>query len=79
MSCALTSAVAAILFSRYPNLEASEVKFILMNSGLEYPFKVKTPTEEDKNKRTPFNELSKSGKIINVYNALLMAREITKK
>ncbi len=73
-----TSGVAALIFSYYPGLTASQVKHILMDSGMQYNFPVKTPTKEDKEKTTPFNELSKSGKIINAYNALVMAESITK-
>jgi cell wall-associated protease len=36
------------------------------------------PTEEDPEKTTPFNQLSKSGKVLNAYNALLMAARISK-
>ena len=78
-SSAIASGVASLIRSYYPNLTASQVKHILMDSGLEYTFKVKTPTKEDKNKMTPFNQLSKSGKVVNAYNALLMAEEISKK
>jgi hypothetical protein len=39
---------------------------------------VATPTEEDPEKTTPFNQLSKSGKVLNAYNALLMAARISK-
>ena len=79
LASALTSKVAALIFSHYPNLTASQVKHIIMDSGVEYAFPVKTPTREDKDKMTPFNELSKSGKIINAYNALIMADSISKK
>ncbi len=79
LASAITSGVAGLIRSYYPNLTASQVKHILMDSGLEYTFKVKTPTKEDKNKMTPFNQLSKSGKVINAYNALLMAEEVSKK
>ena len=44
-----------------------------MTSGVEYNIAVLTPTEKDEKATTPFNELSKSGKIVNAYNALLMA------
>ena len=77
LSSGLTSKVAALLFSYYPNLTASQVKHIIMDSGVTYTFPVKTPTEEDKNKTTPFNELSKSGKIVNAYNAFIMADSIS--
>ena len=47
-----------------------------MDSGLEYTFEVSTPTKENKNKTTPFNQLSKSGKVLNAYNALIMASKM---
>jgi subtilisin family serine protease len=78
LSAALTSGVAALIFSYYPNLTASQVKHIIMDSGVEYTFPVKTPTKEDKEKMTPFNELSKSGKIVNAFNALIMADSVSK-
>ncbi|QTD36720.1 hypothetical protein JL193_11290 [Polaribacter batillariae] len=49
-----------------------------MDSGLEYKIEVNTPTEDNKNKTTPFNQLSKSGKVLNAYNALIMADSISK-
>ena len=75
---AITSGVAALLYSYYPNLTASQVKQILMDSGLEYKIEVSTPTKEDKKKMTPFNELSKSGKVLNAYNAFIMADSISR-
>lgn len=78
LSSALTSKVAALIFSYYPNLTASQVKHIIMDSGVKYTIPVNTPTKDDKNKMTPFNELSKSGKIVNAYNALIMADSISK-
>ena len=78
ISTALTSRVAALLFSYYPNLTASQVKHILMDSGLEYDIEVSTPTKDDKNKMTAFNQLSKSGKVLNAYNAFIMADSISR-
>ena len=75
---AITSGVAALLYSYYPNLTASQVKHVLMDSGLEYTIEVNTPTKEDKNKTTPLNQLSKSGKVLNAYNALIMADSISR-
>jgi hypothetical protein len=49
-----------------------------MDAGLEYTLEVNTPTEEDKNKTTPFNQLSKSGKVLNAYNAFIMADSISR-
>jgi len=39
---------------------------------------VKNPTKEDKDKTTPFNQLSKSGKVLNAYSAFIMADSIVK-
>lgn len=78
LASAITSGVAGLIYSYYPNLTASQVKHILMDSGLEYTFNVSTPTKKDKNKTTPFNQLSKSGKILNAYNALIMADSISR-
>jgi len=74
LAAATTSGVAALIFSYYPNLTASQVKHIIMDST----FPVKTPTKENKDKMTPFNELSKSGKIVNAYNALIMADSVSR-
>ena len=49
-----------------------------MDSGIPYDLDVYIGSGEDKNK-LPFKELSKSGKVVNPYNALLMAEEISNK
>lgn len=72
-SSAITSGVAALLRSHYPNLTASQIKHILMDSGVKYTFPVKI-----RDTLLPFNKLSKSGKIINAYNALIMADSISR-
>ncbi|MDG1810917.1 MAG: S8 family serine peptidase, partial [Polaribacter sp.] len=48
LASAITSGVAALLFSYYPNLTSSEVKHILMDSGLEFELEVSTPTKDNK-------------------------------
>lgn len=78
LSTAITSGVAALIRSYYPGLTASQVKHILMDSGIEYTIPVATPTEDDPDKMTPFNELSKSGKVLNAYNALIMAERVSR-
>ncbi|CAM1341203.1 S8 family serine peptidase [Tenacibaculum amylolyticum] len=77
-AAAITSGVAALLYAYYPSLNASQIKSILMNSGIAYTIPVSTPEKDDKSKLTPFNQLSKSGKILNAYNAFIMAEKITK-
>jgi len=47
-----------------------------MDSGL--PLKVKVIVGDNPNNVKPFSELSKSGKLVNAYNALILARQISK-
>lgn len=68
--------VAALIRSYYPNLTASQVKHILMDSGTAIPSDVILGEAKDKKS---FANASKSGKIINAYNALIMAGTMSKK
>jgi subtilisin family serine protease len=67
--------VAALIRSYYPNLKASQVKTIMMKSGTELGFEVEIGEKQEK---IPFNKASVSGKIVNAYNALKMAEEMSK-
>ncbi len=69
--------VAALIRSYYPKLSASQVKHILMDSGLAINMQVQVGEDEDK-KVIHFSEASKSGKIVNAYNALIMADRISR-
>jgi cell wall-associated protease len=69
--------VAAIIRSYYPKLSASQVKHILMDSGVSISTDV-IVGGNPKDSRS-FTNLSKSGKIVNAYNALLMADKMSKK
>ena len=68
--------VAALVRSYYPDLTAAQVKQILMDSGLA-PTTVVTLGENGE--KRPFAEASKSGKMVNAYNALVMASKMSKK
>ena len=74
----IVSGVAALIRSYYPSLTASEVKQILMDSAVRYDTLVDLPTKEDPDRKVPFSSLSKSGGIVNAYNALLMAEKVVK-
>ena len=78
LSSAIVSGVAALIFSYYPNLTASQVKHIIMESGLSTDIMVNKPSNNSETQKVPFNSLSKSGKIVNAYNALLMASQLSK-
>lgn len=67
--------VAALIRSQYPNLSASQVKKIIMNSGL--PIKAKVILGGEAGKIASLDEISTSGKIVNAYNALLMAEGVS--
>jgi len=66
--------VAALIRSYYPQLSASQVKHILMNSGIKVDFDVILP--HGKGKKVPFSDLSVSGRVLNAYNALKMADQM---
>ena len=74
MASPLVAGVAALIFSQYPKLSASEVKQILMKSGLAISKKISL---ED-GTVVPFSDLSKSGRLVNAYNALIMASKVSK-
>jgi len=78
LSSGITSGIAALIRSYYPTLTAPEVKQILMDSSVKYGILVDVPTKENPEQQLPFSELSKSGGIVNAYNALLMAEQVVK-
>lgn len=73
MAAPNATGVAALVKAYFPHLSAVQLKQILMDSGLTSSIEVKTSTG-----LKPFSELSKSGKIINAYNALLEAQKVSK-
>lgn len=75
MASPATAGVAALVRSYYPRLSARQVKQIIMNSGTKISKDVKVPGRKDSLK--PFSLLSVSGRIVNAYNALVMAHQMT--
>ena len=67
--------VAALIRSYYPNLKASQVKQIIMQSGTPIDLVVNVGENGETKK---FSEACVSGKIVNAYNALKMAEEMSK-
>jgi cell wall-associated protease len=66
-----TAGVVALIRSYFPNLSASEVKNVLLESGVSINREVRIGGA--KGDKKPFSTLSKSGKIVNAYNAILLA------
>lgn len=71
MASPATAGVATLIRSYYPELSASQVKHILMNSGTLVTKEVILPGGDGK--KVKLSDISKSGRIVNAYNALLMA------
>ena len=69
--------VAALIRSYYPTLSASQVKHILMDSGVAITTNVIVGGNPDDSRS--FTALSQSGRIVNAYNALLLAEKMSKK
>ena len=74
--------VAALIRSYYPKLKANQVKQILMDSGVALPSKVvlgENPNPNEAPVAVSSVESSKTAKMVNAYNALLMAEKMSKK
>jgi subtilisin family serine protease len=67
--------VAALVRAYYPKLSASEVKQIIMKSGVAITIDVKAGEEAV---TLPFTDLSRSGKIVNAYNAIILADKVSR-
>ncbi|WP_348812087.1 S8 family peptidase [Flavobacterium maritimum] len=77
MAAPNAAGVAALIRSYYPKLSAKQVKQILMESGTPLPENVLLGEKKDV-KATAANT-SKTGKMVNAYNALLLAEKMSKK
>lgn len=74
MASPSTAGVASIIRSYYPQLSASQVKHILMNSGTKIETLLVKPGTSDE--LVPLSELCVSGRIVNAYNAVKMAEQM---
>ena len=76
MAAPAVSGVAAIIRGYYPQLSAAQIKQIIMDSGLSTNATV--ILGGDRNRTSKFREISTSGKMVNLYNALILADQIAK-
>ena len=72
MAAPVVSGVAALLLSYFPHLTPEEVITILKESGTSYDLNVLLPGSDTKIK---FSSLSKTGKVVNAYEAVKLALE----
>jgi subtilisin family serine protease len=77
MAAPVVSGLAALIWSHYPQFTALQVKDIIMKSVTIVEQKVKIKEDGD-NKRVLLSEISVSGGVVNVYNALLLAEKTHK-
>jgi len=70
MSAPIVTGVAALLFSYFPHLKATEVKDILVRSSFKTNQLVNKPSTQEK---VPFSSLSVSGGVVNAYKAIQLA------
>ncbi len=75
MAAPAVAGVAALIRSYYPKLTAGQVKHIIMESGLAP--RAKVILGGDTSKTATLDEISTSGKIVNAYNALIMADNVS--
>jgi len=76
MAAPAVAGVAAVIRSYFPKLSAAQVKQILMDSGLSGPGTV--ILGGDPNSTDDFSNISKSGHVVNMYNALIMADQMSR-
>ncbi|MBL7943000.1 MAG: S8 family peptidase [Flavobacteriales bacterium] len=83
MAAPVVSGVAAVLMSYYPELTGAEVKQILMDSSVKFKKKKTTlpgteaqpGDEKSKPKMVAFGKLSRTGGVVNLYEAIKMAEQ----
>jgi cell wall-associated protease len=76
LAAPMVSGTAALIWSYYPKLTVQQVKQIILESGTKIDFDVIQP--QSINKKVPFSELSKTGRVLNVFNAMELAEKWSK-
>jgi subtilisin family serine protease len=76
MASPVVAGLSALLMSYYPTLTASDVKRIVLESVTKLPDQVVIRPGEG-NVKVKFGELSTTGGIVNAYNAIKMAEQLT--
>ncbi len=74
MAAPAVAGLAALIWSQNPKLTAPQVKKIIMKSGL--PIKAKVILGGEPGKTATLDDISTSGRIVNAYNALIMAESV---
>ena len=76
MAAPVVSGLAALIMDYYPNLSAADVKKVIMGSVTRVPNQVVVRPGEN-SARVPFGTLSVTGGVVNAYNAIKLADEMS--
>jgi subtilisin family serine protease len=74
MACPLVAGIAALMLEYFPNLTAKQLKYVIEKSAVQPKEKVAKPGTDEK---VPMTELSKTGGIVNAYEAVKLAATLT--
>ncbi|MFL2633818.1 MAG: S8 family serine peptidase [Candidatus Marisimplicoccus sp.] len=74
MASPVVAGIASLIMSYFPKLSAKKVKEIILESGIDIDLKI-----ENLGEKKHFKDYSKSGKLVNAYNALILASRSKKK
>ena len=78
MASPVVAGVAAVIRSYYPKLTALEVKDIIMKSVIKVDEMVQKPAEQGSaGSKVNFSTLSVTGGVVNLYNALILAEQLS--
>jgi len=72
----MVSGTAALIWLYYPKLTVHQMKSIILESGVTINKMVVKPGTKDE--MVPFSDLCKTGKVLNTYNAFLLAKKVSK-
>lgn len=78
MAAPVTAGVAAVLKSYYPDLSPEQIKKILMKSSIKTNKSLKVIKPGTKDELVKFDKLSRTGGMVNLYEAVKMAEKFSK-
>jgi subtilisin family serine protease len=76
MASPVVAGIVSVLRGYFPELTPVEIREIIIKSAVKYDGEVKCPGKSEKDPLVPFSELSVSGGVANLYNAVKMAQEV---
>jgi cell wall-associated protease len=74
MACPLVAGIAALTLEYFPTLTAKQLKYVIEKSAQAQKEKVTKPGTDEK---VPMSDLSKTGGIVNAYEAVKLAATLT--